>query len=113
MPVLLLADERGQGMLFGLSLKPPADIQVSCQTGSGMQVVDYFASVVWLIMRGDAVAKEFLAALTDSQVSECHAQHTSRLFVDQWSHVQSSYCNHQISWTLSVDSPDQALRQTM
>ncbi len=42
-----------------------------------MQVVDYFASVVWLIMRGDAVAKEFLAALTDSQVSEFHAQHTN------------------------------------
>jgi hypothetical protein len=35
-----------------------------------LQVVDYFASIVWLIMRGDAVAKEFLAALTDSQVSE-------------------------------------------
>ena len=42
-----------------------------------MQVVDYFVSVVWLIMRGDAVAKEFLAALPDSQVSLFHAQHTN------------------------------------
>ncbi|KAL0046980.1 hypothetical protein WJX82_003486 [Trebouxia sp. C0006] len=39
----------------------------SSSSASSIQVVDYFASVVWLIMRGDAVAKEFLAALTDSQ----------------------------------------------
>ncbi len=42
-----------------------------------MQVIDYFASIIWLIMRGDAVAKEFLAALTDSQVSEVHARCTN------------------------------------
>lgn len=42
-----------------------------------MQVIDYFASIVWLIMRGGAVAKEFLAALTGSQVSEFHARCTN------------------------------------
>lgn len=60
-----------------------------------MQAVDYFASIVWLIMRGDAVAKEFLAALTDSQVSEFHGQHTN-LEVVQWTHGQCSYCTFQI-----------------
>lgn len=48
-----------------------------------MQMVDYFASIVWLIMRGDAVATEFLAALTDSQVSELHALYTN---------LRASYC---------------------
>lgn len=42
-----------------------------------MQAMDCFASIVWLIMRGDAIASEFLAALTASQViygqqSNCH-----------------------------------------
>ncbi|KAL0039095.1 hypothetical protein WJX77_007663 [Trebouxia sp. C0004] len=41
----------------------------SSSTASSIQVIDYFASVIWFIMRGDAVAKEFLAALTDSQAS--------------------------------------------
>ncbi|KAL0029223.1 hypothetical protein WJX79_004037 [Trebouxia sp. C0005] len=41
----------------------------SSSSASSIQMVDYFASIVWLIMRGDAVATEFLAALTDSQAA--------------------------------------------
>ena len=33
-----------------------------------LQDLDYFASVIWLIMRGDPITQEFLAALTASQV---------------------------------------------
>ena len=54
-----------------------------------MQTMDCFASIVWLIMRGDAVASEFLAALTASQVT--HVQQSASRSSPLSLHLSAQY----------------------